>query len=58
MTETKVAAVDAVLEDLRRALRRCDDEGVGMRAAVHIDLAIHFLQREQAGPRHDAHHDA
>jgi hypothetical protein len=54
VTEIKEAAVDAVLEDLRRALRRCDEEGVGMRAAAHIDLAIHFLEREQAGPRHDA----
>jgi hypothetical protein len=54
VTDIKTEAVDAVLESLRRALRRCDKEEVGMRAAVHIDLAIHFLEREQAGPRHDA----
>jgi len=49
MTEIKTAALDAVLDDLRRALRRCDDEDIGLRAAVHIDLAIHFLDRERSG---------
>lgn len=52
MIETKIAALDAVLEDLRRALRRCDDEDIGARAAPHIDLAIHLLERERGDPSH------
>jgi hypothetical protein len=53
VTEIKTMAVDAVREALRRLLSRCDREGIGMSAAAPIDLAIHFVAREQDGLRHD-----
>lgn len=40
--------LDRVIEDLQRALDRCDATGVGLVASVHLDLALHLAVRERA----------
>jgi len=42
-------ALDRLIEDLGRALARCDEAGVGLASSVYLDLALHLAVRERAG---------
>ncbi len=46
-----MAAVDEIIVNLKRVLKRCDEHKVGLAAAAHVDLAIHLLLRERATSR-------
>ncbi len=37
---------------LARALTLCDEHEVGIQAAPHLDLALHFMQREHGVHAH------
>ena len=47
MSDLTTREIDLVIEDLERALRRCDDADIGTAAAPHLDLALHFALRER-----------
>lgn len=49
MSDLTTREIDLVIEDLERALRRCDEAEIGTAAAPHVDLALHFalLERDQ-----------
>jgi len=49
--EDKAFVLDEVLDEVRRALERCDAADVGQVAAIHLDFAVHLLTRERAEER-------
>ena len=51
MHDTDTEQLDGVIEDLKRALARCDEAGVGLAASVHIDLALNLAVQERASMR-------
>jgi len=47
MDDRRAAALDEVIEDLRRVLVKCDEAGVAAEAAVHVDLAMNLAIQER-----------
>ena len=54
MGEEKFAAIDSTIAEVSNALRKCDEEGFGELAAIHMDLALCLLRRERSGAQADA----
>jgi hypothetical protein len=53
MVEEKLDAIERAIVDLSSALRSCDENGFGQKAAIYIDLALQLLQRERMAPQPD-----
>ena len=47
MDDSENKVLDEVIEDLRRALAKCDQAGVGSVSAIYIDLAMQLAMRER-----------
>jgi len=47
MIDERNAALDEVIEDLKRVLAKCDRARVGSTAAIYVDLAMHLAMRER-----------